>query len=423
MKKINIFIGFSEVANVFSNLLKGFRKLDIDYTFIVYGENIRQYEGDTKKSLFQYLFNQLNKSIDLYKKNIILSKFFYLSHVLLRLPLLVWALIRHNVFIFSYNSSFLGLYDLPILKFFNKKIIYCYFGADGRSPYINGNYILEKIDLDDVYELTKDKYNKHKKIEKYADYIISDYNYSQFFTAQVIDFLYIGIPVDFETLQLDTNSLESENSLKINIVHAPSSKKVKGSEYFSKIIQELKSEGFEINYIELTNVPNRVVLENLVKCDFVLDELYSDAPMAGLATEAAYFGKASVIGGYANFDSRIDEVPPSMYVEPSEIKGAIIKLINDKEFRIELGNKAKQYVKNYRNPEAVANRFLRIINDDIPQEWFFDASKSDYFYGWGVSKEDLKEFLKKYVGKFGKDGLFLSHNPTLESKILEFIKD
>lgn len=414
-----LFIGFSEVANFYSNLTKGFKKLEIDYNFITFGENIRKYDIQDKQTIFQILFNKLS-----HKQSVsegMIKKFYHILHLLVRLPLFCISLFKYDVFMFNYNSSFFGLYDLPILKFFKKKIIYCYFGSDGRAPYLSGNYILENYTLEQVYQISNNLYHKNKKIEKYADYIVIDPKYSHFFSKKSIDFILIGIPMDLNHISIE--SIEENSHDFVVIVHAPSTKKQKGSEYFSKIIKELQNEGFEINYIELSNLPNRVVLENLAKCDFVLDELYSDAPMAGLATEAAYFGKPSVIGGYANFDSRIDEIPPSMYIEPSEIKSAIIKLIEDKEFRINLGQKAKQYVTNYRNPEVVADRFLRIINDNIPQEWFFDASKSDYLYGWGVSKEDLKEFLKKYVGKFGRDGLFLSHNPTLEDKILEFIKD
>jgi hypothetical protein len=420
MKKIRIFIGFSEVANVFSNLLKGFRGLGVQYTFIVYGENPNKYEGDNSKNIFQEYFYYLNERMIAHKKSRIISNFFYLIHVLLRVPLFIWALSRHDVFVFSYNSSFFGLYDLPILKFFNKKIIYYYFGSDGRPPYLNGNYISEEYNLSDVYNLSLDKYKKLKWIEKYSTYIISDLNYSQFFSTKIIDLLQIGIPINLE--HIETNE-EMVRGGMINILHAPSSKKAKGSKIFSEIIEELKNEGHNINYIELSNVPNRIVLEGLIKCDFLVDELYSDAPMAGLATEAAYFAKPAIIGGYASFDSRKGVTPPSLYVEPSKIKQAIVKLIVDKRFRIELGEKAKKYVAKYRTPEVVTNKFLQIVNDDIPDEWFFDAPKSDYFYGWAVSKENLKFFLKNYIEKYGKEGLFLSHNSNLENKILDFIRD
>ncbi len=412
-----IFLGFSEVANVYTNLVKGFEKLEIDHLFITYGENIRGYNYKDKPTVYQLLFNGLSYRI-LHSKGPI-HRFYQNLHVLVRLPLFIKAIIKYDVFIFNYNSSFFGLYDLPILKLFNKKIIYCYFGSDGRAPYLNGNYILEDYTLEQVYEISKKLSKKNKKIEKYADYIISDPNYSQFFSSKLIDFLYIGIPMDLSHIK-DRNSSNTMRSNQVRIVHAPSTKKQKGSEYFSEIIDEIKVEGYDIDYIELNNVPNKVVLEKLLQCDFVLDELYSDSPMAGLATEAAYFGKPAIVGGYADFNKRTDEIPPSMYVDPTEIKNAIIKLIEDEKFRVELGKKAKEYVSNYRTPEMVASRFIKIINGDIPDEWFFDASSSDYIYGWGVSKEDLRDFLRRYLDKYGREGLFLEHNPKLADRIEAF---
>ena len=45
--------------------------------------------------------------------------------------------------------------------------------------------------------------------------------------------------------------------------------------------------------------PNSVVLEQLARCDFIIDQLYADFPMPGFATEAAWFGKPAVTAGYA----------------------------------------------------------------------------------------------------------------------------
>ena len=418
-----IFIGFSEVANFYSNILKGFKKLNIEYEFFNYGENKREYNPDLSKSIIQKGFSNLSK-MQFSSKNRLLRSLFYIMHILLRVPLFIYSVIKFDVFIFNYNSSFFGLYDLPILKFFNKKIIYTFHGSDSRPPYMSGNYIYEDYSLEVVYKITKNLNKKNQIIDKYADYIICGPASTQFFNRKTINFQTIGLPIDLSTIKVDT--VDIKNKKATHIVHAPSTKKQKGSDIFFKIINELKEDGYSIQYDELYNLPNIEVLKRLAVCDFVLDEIYSDTTVAGLATEAAYFSKPTIVGGYykqIGRDLNNIPIPPSLYVNPSEIKSAVVKLIEDIQFRTALGNDVKKYVSTLWTPEAVANRFLRIINDDIPQEWFFDASKSDYLYGWGVSKEDLKEFLKKYVGKFGRDGLFLSHNPTLEDKILEFIKD
>lgn len=423
MKKNNIkvFIGFSEVANFYTNLTKGFDEQGIMYEFFNYGENKRKYNCNISNSFIQKGFSFLSSKQEK-SKNLIFKKVYYLLHFSLRVPLFIYALIKFDKFIFNYNSSFFGLYDLPILKFFNKNIIYIYHGSDSRPPYMSGNYIYENYSLEKVYEITKELNKKNKKIEKYANYIMCHSGSGQFFEKPVVAFLQIGLPMDLSYI----NNSQKGSSENIHIVHAPSTKKQKGSDIFQGIINQLKQEGYKIKYDEIYNQPNIEVLKRLSICDFVLDEIYSDTTLAGLATEAAYFSKPTIVGGYYEQlakDLESIPLPPSLYVEPTKIKEAIIRLIEDKIYREKLGKEAKEYISNRWMPSMVAERFVKILNDDIPNEWFFDASKSGYFYGWGVSKEDLKEFLKKYVGKFGRDGLFLSHNPTLEDKILEFIKD
>lgn len=417
-----IFIGFSEVANYYTNLLKGFKKLGIEYEFFNYGENKRKYDCDISKSLIQEGFNSLSILQFKYANNKFFKNIFYFLHITLRIPLFLYSLSKYNIFIFNYNASFFGLYDLPILKFFNKKIIYIFHGSDSRPPYMSGNYIYENYSIEDVFQITKKLNKRNKKIEKYADYIICGAASSQFFNRELIHYLAIGAPIDLSHI----HNTGQKNANTINIIHAPSGRKQKGSDYFAQIIKELIDEGYPIDYEELFNVPNRVVLEKLSASDFVLDELYSDTTLAGLGTEAAYFSKPTIVGGYYEQiarDLKTIPVPPSLYVEPTKIKEAIIKLIENTEFRLELGNEVKHYTSERWNPSAVSERLLQIIQNDIPDAWFFDASKSDYFYGWGVSKEALKEFLKRYIGQYGKEGLFISHNPNLENKILNFIKD
>jgi len=422
--KVKIFLGFSEVSNYYTNLLKGFKKLDIEYEFVVFGENARSYEYDLSNSLIQKAFNRLSR-LQTSGQSKILKSIFYLLHVTLRVPLFIQALFKYNVFIFNYNSSFFGLYDLPLLKFFNKKVIYIFFGSDSRPPYMSGNYIYENYSVDQVYTIAKRLNSKNRYIEKYADYIICAYPSAQFFNRDLIHFLALGIPMDLSHIDMKSKD-KGSSSKSCHIIHAPSTKKQKGSAIFQQIIQELQNEGYDIFYEEIFNMPNRKVLEQLVVCDFVLDEIYSDTTLAGLATEAAFFSKPTIVGSYYTQiakDLKSLPVPPSSYVEPTEIKSAIIKLIEDKEYRVALGKMAKVYIETKWSPETVATSFLSVINDDTPKDWFYDASKVDYFYGWGVSDEALKIFLKQYIDRYGKEGLFLSHNPSLENQILRFIKE
>lgn len=421
MKKYKIFLGFSEVANYYTNLCKGFKELDIEFYFISYGKNIRNYDIADDKFFDQKIIHWVVEKIQKNKMNkIIYYPFFFV----IRLYLFIKYLIKCNVFIFSYNASFLWLIDLPILKFFNKTIIYSYHGSDSRPPYLNGNYIKNNFSIEFVKKFTYEIYKKNKFIEKYADFIIGYPATCQFFSRIMINTLWIGLPIDLQHKKL---AIIQKESSSIKIIHAPSSRKAKGSDYFKKIILELKNEGYKISYEELYNVPNNEVLNKIQNSDLVLDELYSDTTMAGLATEAAFFGVPSIVGGYhdnISKDLKYMSLPPSKYVDPDLIKKALIELIVSKDERQSLGKSAKEFVKKNWTPLLVAKKYLMLIKKEkLPEIAYYHQDDVVSFYGWAVNKRDLKNFLKEYIGKFGKEGLFLSHNKKLEKKILNFIQD
>ena len=213
---------------------------------------------------------------------------------------------------------------------------------------------------------------------------------------------------------------------KVKIINAPSTRKAKGTEEFRKIITDLKIEGYNILFKELYDVKNQEVLRHLQTSDILLDELYSDTVMAGFATEGAYFSVPSVVGGYyknIKKDMKDMDIPPSIYVKPTQIKKALEELIISKNKREALGKKAMKYVKSKWSPKLVAERFSMLIeNKKLPKTAYFHQNDIYYFNGWGVSKKDLKDFLKLYINKFGRESLFLSHNRKLEKKILMFVQ-
>lgn len=134
-------------------------------------------------------------------------------------------------------------------------------------------------------------------IEKYADHIIGYYFTFHFLTKKFIDYFFIGnigILTDSKE-EINTEKLKSE---KIRILHAPSNPIHKGTEKIRKIIQKLKTKYPFIEYIEITSKTNKEVIENIKKCDFVIDQLYSDTPMGFLALEASIYNKPSIVGGY-----------------------------------------------------------------------------------------------------------------------------
>jgi len=168
-------------------------------------------------------------------------------------------------------------------------------------------------------------------------------------------------------------------------------------------------------------MPNSTVLKNLQNCDFVVDQLYSDTPMAGFAAEAAFCGKPAIVGGYyTDEDLKMSNIPPSLHCHPEKVEQAIEQLIINLEFRLELGQKAKSFVENYWAPKKVAERYLRLINENIPDEWQCNPNKINYLYGGGLPDWKTKLIIRKMIEKYGIKSLQLSDKAYLEKQFKEF---
>jgi len=148
--------------------------------------------------------------------------------------------------------------------------------------------------------------------------------------------------------------------------------------------------------------------------------------MPGFAAEAALFGKPAVVAGYyvphLLCDVPAELIPPSHYCLPGELMGAVERLIVDKNFRIELGERARKFVEERWSPKAVAQRLLRIMADDIPLSWMFDPQETEYILGGGVSLDRIRAVVSAIIRQYGVQALLLSTKPKLERKFMDLVK-
>lgn len=424
-----VFIGLIDIASYYSSLKIGFDAIGIQSVFVALENNrfARESSLESKYLILRMLL--FVNSIYLKKcENSILKKYYSLIFFpVLKGILLLWAVIRFDVFIFGFGTTFFNYKELPFLRALGKKVIHVFNGSDSRPPYLSGKYIHPdyNIKIEQCVELTKRKKNNLHIIEHNSDICINHPPQAHFHEKNFINYCFVGFPCQFNNTKTEKKTISSTNSVRI--VHAPTAPGPKGTLIIRELISRLVNEGFNINYIELINKPNKEVIDELKICDFVIDELYSDIPLAGLATEAAFFGKPAVVAGYAQDEIREYAskagIPMELYVRPEDIELTVRKLITDAKWREECGRIAKSFVCAHWNPAQVAGRFLRLIRGDIPAEWWHDPQSIEYEFGWGVSKIEAKEFLIRYIQFTGIDGLLLSDKPELQSRILKLAKN
>ena len=422
--KKKIFIGPCEVAGYYSNLTKGFKELSIDVDFITYNEHPFNYGGEISPPFLL----KISKFINNLKNNkktftrilfALFSEFFSI----------IWAItviFKYDVFIFGFGKTLIRYnLDLFILKALNKIVISnLSHGSEARPAYLDGS--IQSINSNSYPPINKilkiTKTNKHlvSKHEKLATYIIgAPFSTSYFSSKTFLNHFMIGIPsLSNDLKNTRINVSKSDHKTTVRILHSPSHPIAKGTPIIKKAILNLQKKGYKIEFILINKLPNSEVIKEIKKCDFIVDQVYSDTPLAGFAAEAAFYGKPAIVGGYG-FEYLKEFIvpemfPPSKLCKPDEIQDAIESLIINKKNRLLLGKAAKKFMHEKWNSIKVARRYIRIIENDIPENWWLDPKEVFYVDGICQSFNVTKSNIKNIINKKGIKGLQLAHNPKLE---------
>jgi glycosyltransferase involved in cell wall biosynthesis len=433
-KKSKIFIGPVEIAGYYANLSKGLKSLGVDCDYITYQAHSFGYGGETKQPYLLQFANWFSKHSGSESN----SNFRKLLYSILRESLTsAWGLIaifKYDTFIFGFGRTLLrGNIDLAILHFFKKNVlINIAHGADARPPFIDGAYQSKQgvqIEISLLNKLSRKKKKSIDYISRYANIVIgAPYSTSQFCNIRFINTFALGLPISINdniTVSLiDQKKLKSRGVESVRILHAPSHPAAKGSTEIIKAIESLKNKGHLIDFVLVHGRPYSEVLTELHNCDFVVDQIFSDTPMAGFAAEAACFGKPAVVAGYGlkSLGDFIPEgmLPPSKVCHPDGIEQAIEDLIFSKEKREKLGRDAQLFVCEKWDAKKVAYRYMKLIQGDVPDEWWLDPKNVLYIEGAGQSVKRTKENIRGLVELGGVESLQISHRPDLEKAILEF---
>lgn len=426
MSSKRIFLGVQEIAGMMERLNNAFHDMGIksdfycmyDYSFVAKRDNIKEPDILIRYRKHTNMIRQA--------KNRNLKRFWYLFQMIDIIGILFYSIIHYDKYIyvfghgmFIYNCYLKHFQELEfwILRLFHKDIIVWCCGSDSRAPYCdcdiyNGN--MEQMMLD-----TKVKSKKIQMLEKYATII--DYSASSHFhTKPYIIYNCVGVPIDEKEMVYR----RKEKNRKLTVMHAPSNKEYKGTFIIRKVIEELK-EIVDFEYIEISGMTHDQVLERLCEADIVIDQLFSDTPLAGFATEASINGIPVIVGGYYAQEFvkvRPEPIEPTIYCTPDELKEKLLYLLQYPSECERIGREEQEYVKKNNMSKIVAKKFLNIFDGKIPNEWLFEPQKNEYIWGAGIPKEKVIRNIKYLIEQYGEESLCICDNDNLLKKYIEVYK-
>ena len=418
-----VFIGPVEICGIAEGLAVGLQQLGMDTQVCLSRAHPFRYGGVEQKSWIHSMWSLIGeKRKYIVNNNYVKKLLLKIIHNFWSLIVFTHALMFFNAFIYISGQTITNLkLELLILKFFKKKIIIIYVGSDARPPYINGLYNLNFSSEEEIKNLNILISEKVKMQEKYADFVVNFPSTAHFQEKLYINWFSLGVPRVLPTLDVP---LCAHSHDQIRVLHSPSSPLFKGTAIVLEAIERLKNKGYPIELIVIENMSNKAVLMEISRCDFVVDQVYSDTPLAVFAMEAAFYGKPAVVGGYGfeKLQSLVAESmwPPSKTCHPDNFEQAIEDLIINSEERERLGIAAQSFVRDKWDALVVARRYLHLIDGDVLDEWWVEPKNFLYIEGAGQSADQTRGQIRQMIDKYGLSSLQLSHRPELEQAFLEF---
>lgn len=337
----------------------------------------------------------------------------------IRLIGLAYAMIRYDVFIFSGYGSFFRFLELPLLRLLGKRIIVVYLGSDARPPYLSGKHLDDRegvFDPSGIAVEARALRRRMARVERYASVIVNHTGTAQFAERTFVRLSDVGMPMPIwpgnaspGNASIDMKSSEAP----LRVLHAPSRPVAKGTHRVREAVARMQAEGIAIELVELSGVPNSEVLRHLAECDLVIDQLYSDVPLATFSAEAASFGKPVIVGSLYvekfGADNPGEDRAPTIFIDPDELEPVLRRLVADGNLRRSEGERNRLFLAKRCAPREVAARYLQLVEGHIPEAWIADPEQLDYVGGWGLSETAWRDQMARYLAAVGEDGLQLGN--------------
>lgn len=409
-------VGPHEVAGVATGLVAGLRAIGVAADAVLGAEHRFGYATDGPHGLVRRLWHRLGT----WRRQVpptrtVAKATAVLLHRALGWVVLLRVLWRYDAFVFLFGETFTNTdFELRLMRWLGRRTLMIFLGSDARPPAIDGGLFPFDRDVDaaTLARATRRKCERVQRIESLVGLCINAPATAQFHRRPVVDWFALGIP---RAVPPHPPPGRADGTLRL--LHSPSHRALKGSDAIDAMVRRLREEGLSIEWITLENVPNERVHAEIARADLVLDQLYSDTPMAAFATEAAALGKPVLVGSYfAEFGALHPAlpVPPTIFVAPSAFEAELRRLALDPEARHALGERGRIFVAAHWRPEAVAQRLLRMLRGEIEPHWWLDPASIRYVHGCGLPVDVVAHRLRTLIEHGGRSALGVADKPALE---------
>jgi Glycosyl transferases group 1 len=346
---VRVLVGTVEIAGMLPDFADGFRELGHDVTTVV----------STRHPFYEHFQYDVDLQSDVLVRRG--TRWLNRSMRAMRITKLIAG---HDLFVFMWAGGSLRWgSEVPLLKRLGKRIVWVFCGDDVRhSSAYEQEFTSMVLSEDHRERLSNDPLMRPLRdlrlAELYSDLIISQPNQAG---LAVRPYNHFFLPVNLSHYMNETPGREVPV-----IVHAPSAKSVKGTGHILRTLERLKAERrFELRLLD--GVSNQQVLSELAQADVVIDQLH--LPLHGkLGVEALASGCVLATCNREDYEP----MPPNRpiwHIDPENLYGQLLRLLNDRELRVRLAHEGRAYVDRYHAHSDVARRILAAVNAGAAQQY------------------------------------------------------
>lgn len=265
---------------------------------------------------------------------------------------------EHDVFVFQYGYTLLpGHLDLPMLRAAGKAIIAVCNGDDIRhATAYEQEFGVAVASMGDeyVHDPLVRPMQTLRVLERFASLIVSVPNQSGLALRPYMHFAYAM------DMSLYTENIPGRDVPVV--VHAPSSRSVKGTAQILASLDRLAARGvaFELRLIE--NQPNAVVRDTLRDADVAIDQLF--VTYGKFAAEALASGCVVANCAYPDIEP-FAGLRPQHTLRVDSLDADLERLLTDADLRRSLAGQGRAHVERYHDRKEVCARMLRALSASI----------------------------------------------------------
>jgi glycosyltransferase involved in cell wall biosynthesis len=275
-----------------------------------------------------------------------------------------YCFFRYNTFHFYFGITlFKNQRDLPLYKFFGKKVVMEYLGWDlqlyqmsvKKYKHTNARY------YKDVNEALRGDIIKLKRLKLETKYVNKQLVCAPYLSEFLPNADVFPLAIDIEEIKFLPNSIP-DKSLKI--LHAPTHQGNKGTMFIQNAINKLTEEGFSIEFKLVSGITHSELLDEYIQCDIFIDQVaggwYGTASIEAMAT-----GRPTICfirESYFDYIDYGDEIP-LINANPDTIYEVLKRTINEKEKLPEIGRNSRKFVEEVHNVKALTLKLIKIYNN------------------------------------------------------------